>query len=288
MSKRFTYKDFSNEQKQEIVAMYKDGKSTVYIGNEYGVSHKVIARVLDQYGIQRVGNGQRKYQLDENYFDEIDTPNKAYILGFLFADGSNFTPKQTVTISLEEKDKYILDRMREELKYERPLEYIDYSNKHDFGYHYSNQYRLSIFSKHISDKLSDKGMVKNKSLILEFPTCVPDELLKFFILGYFDGDGSFCPQYTQNGKFQPLVTFTSTESFCHDLQKYLQAKLQIPCGNIYDASCHNGVTKVLSFSGTKQVKNFLDWIYTGADMYLKRKYEKYKQNFDDIVIPLSE
>jgi len=68
----------------------------------------------------------------------------------------------------------------------------------------------------------------------------------------------------------------------------LRNELNIPCGNIYDASCHNGVTKVLSFSGTKQVKKFLDWLYTDADMYLKRKYEKYKVNYNDIVIPLSE
>ena len=286
MGKIFTYKDFSDEQRQDIVDMYKSGKSTVYIGEKYNIGHKVIAKVLDQYGIKRVGNGLRKYSLDESYFDVIDTPNKAYILGFLYADGSNYTPKQTVSISLEEQDKHILERMREELKYERPLEYLDYSNKHDFDYNYSNQYRLSIYSKHISDKLSEKGMINNKSLVLQFPTCVPNNLLKFFVLGYFDGDGSFCPHYTQSGKFQPLITFTSTESFCIKLQKYLQEELQIPCGNIYDASCHNGITKVLSFSGARQVKKFLDWLYTDADMYLKRKYEKYKSNFDNIVIPL--
>lgn len=288
MGKLFTYKDFSETQKEDIVNMYKNGKSTVYIGEQYSVGHKVIAKVLDLYGIQRVGNGQRKYSLDEEYFDEINTPNKAYILGFLYADGSNYTPKQTVSISLEEKDKYILDRMCEELKYNKPLDYLDYSNKNDFGYHYSNQYRLSIFSKHISDTLSEKGVVKNKSLILKFPTCIRSDLLKFFVLGYFDGDGSFCPHYTKKGKFQPLITFTSTESFCIDLQNYLRKELSIPCGNIYDASCHNGITKVLSFSGVKQVKIFLDWLYTDADMYLKRKYEKYKYNFEDIVIPLSE
>ena len=287
MGKLFTYKDFSESQKLDIVNMYKDGKSTVYIGEKYNVGHKVIARVLDLYNIPRVGNGQRKYSIDEKYFDIIDTPNKAYILGFLYADGSNYTPKQTVSISLEEHDKYILERMRGELKYEKPLDFLDYSKKHDFGYNYANQYRLSIFSKHISDVLSEKGVVQSKSLILEFPNCVPENLLKFFILGYYDGDGSFCPHYTKTGKFQPLVTFTSTENFCIDLQKYLQKELQIPCGNIYDASCHNGVTKVLSFSGAKQVKIFLDWLYTDADMYLKRKYEKYSNSFEDIVIPLS-
>lgn len=287
MSKQFTYKDFSETQKEEIVELYKSGLSTVKIGNIFNVGHKVISKVLDLYDVKRIGNGRRKYSLDENYFDVIDTPNKAYILGFLYADGCNFTPKQTISISLNCDDVSILERMRSEIKMEKELEYIDYSNKHDFGYKYSNQYRLLIFSKHMSEELDKKGMKRNKSLILEFPTCIERDLLKFFVLGYFDGDGSFCPHYTKEGKFQPLITFTSTNSFCQDLKKYIQEELDIPCGNIYDASCHNGITKVLSFSGVKQVKTFLDWLYKDADMYLSRKYEKYVNSFDDVVIPLS-
>lgn len=287
MGKLFTYKDFTDEQVRDIADMYNSGISTVKIGIKYGVGNKVISRVLDKLDIKRIGNGKRKYTVDEHYFDEIDTPNKAYCLGLLYADGSNFTPKQTISISLKEDDKYILERMREELKSSKPLEYLDYSNKHDFNYNYANQYRLLIFSKHMSNELDKKGVKKNKSLILEFPTFIDDNLIKFFILGYFDGDGSFCAHYTKEGKFQPLITFTSTESFCRDLQICLRRLLNIPCGNIYDASCHNGVTKVLSFSGVKQVKTFLDWLYTGSDMYLVRKYEKYKDNFDDVVIPLS-
>ena len=287
MGKLFTYKDFSDIQQKEIIRMYNNNMSTVTIGKKFNVGHKVIARVLEANGIKRTGVSRRKYFLNENYFDEIDTPNKAYFLGLLYADGCNFTPKQTVSISLEEGDRHILESFRNELNYNKELEYIDYSNKHDFGYTYRNQYRLLIFSKHISEELEKKGVKHNKSLILEFPDFIPDNLLKFFILGYFDGDGSFCPHYTKEGKFQPLITFTSTENFCISLQTYLRNKLNIPCGNIYDASCHNGITKVLSFSGAKQVKTFLDWLYQDAEMFLYRKYQKYNDNFEDVVIPLS-
>lgn len=287
MSKLFTYKDFSDEQVKDIVNLYNSDYSTVYIGNKYSVGHKVIARVLENNNIDRTGASRRKYHLDENYFDNIDTKNKAYFLGLLYADGSNFTPKQTVSLSLEEKDRHILESFRKELKYDRELEYLDYSDKHDFGYSYNNQYRISIFSKHMSEQLDKKGVKKNKSLILEFPDFISDSLIKYFILGYFDGDGSFCPYYTKSGKFQPLITFTSTKNFCIKLQSYIKSKLNIPCGNVYDASCHNGVTSVLSFSGTRQVKTFLDWLYTDVELYLFRKYTKYKDNFDDVIIPLS-
>lgn len=266
---------FTENQKEDIKNGYLSGISTVKLGNMYDVSHKKIAKILDEYNIPRTGVGRRKYYLNESYFENIDTPNKAYILGLLYADGSNNISKYTVSISLEEKDKHILESIRKELNYNKELEYIDYSNKHDFGYSYKNQYRLLFFSKKLCNDLNDKGMFSNKSLILKFPNWLDNNLKRHFIRGYFDGDGSYCPHITENGKFQPLITFTSTNDFCKDLQKYLIESLNIPCGNIYDASCHNGITKVLSFSGRLQVKTFLDWLYRDADLYLYRKYNKY-------------
>lgn len=279
---RFTYNSFSEKEKKNIVDMYNAGMSTVKIGKIFNVTNKVIARILDEFGIKRVGHGRRKYSLDENYFDKIDTPNKAYILGFLFADGSNNPSKSTVSISLQEEDKYILNAMKNEIRSEKELEFIDCSNKHDFGYNYKNQYRLLIFSARICNALQNIGMVQNKSLILKFPKSLNQELYPHFIRGYFDGDGSFCPHYTKDGKFQPCITFTSTEDFCVKLQEILKTELNIPGGNIYDASCHNGVTKVLSIGGANQTKRILDWIYSDAELYLTRKYNKYLGSFYNI------
>lgn len=266
---------FTDIEKEDIKNKYLNGLSTVKIGDQYRVSHKIIARVLDEYGIPRTGTSKRKYNLNEEYFNKIDTPNKAYIFGLLYADGNNNLSKYTVSISLEEQDKHILESIRKELKSDKELEYLDYSNKHDFGYTYKNQYRLLFFSKKICESLFEKGMYQNKSLILEFPNWLNDDLKRHFVRGYFDGDGSYCPHFSKNGKFQPLITFTSTNNFCIDLQKYLIKSINIPCGNIYDASCHNGITKVLSFSGRLQVKTFLNWLYNDAEMYLERKYKKY-------------
>ena len=101
--------NFTNEEEMKIVDMYVNQKlSTVKIGQYYNCYHKVIAKVLEKHNIQRVGNGKRKYNLDEHYFDKIDTPNKAYILGLLFADGNNSLVKSTIRISLQESDKDIL------------------------------------------------------------------------------------------------------------------------------------------------------------------------------------
>ena len=88
---------FTEEQEQQIIDMYLNQEiSSVKIGKHFGCSHKPILKVLERHNIPRTRVGIRKYKLNEEYFDNIDTPNKAYILGFLYADGNNCPAKQTV------------------------------------------------------------------------------------------------------------------------------------------------------------------------------------------------
>lgn len=272
--KRFTYKDFTNSQTEDIKNMYLNGISTVQIGKKYNVSNKVISRVLDKFGIKRIGNGRRRYNLNEHYFDAIDTPNKAYILGLLYSDGCNYEPKNTISISLQEDDKELLDLVRKEIGSEKELEYIDYSNKHDFGYNYKNQYRLLIFSSHMSRELHNKGVVANKSLKIDFPKWLDPSLFPHFIRGVYDGDGSVCQSYRNENNKPILVTITATENMCLAIKDICKKYIGINA-SIYDASCHNGITKVLTISGRNVAKIFLDWIYDGADIFLQRKYDRY-------------
>ena len=104
---------FTDEQEQKIIDLYVNQNiSTVQIGKQFGCSHKKIAKVLKSYNIPRTGASRRKYYLNETFFDNIDTQDKAYILGFLYADGCNYMPKQTVSMSLQEADYAILERIR--------------------------------------------------------------------------------------------------------------------------------------------------------------------------------
>ena len=180
---------FSDDQKELIKKLYQNNNSTVSIGKMFGVSHKTIAKILEELDVERIDVGKRHYILNEYYFDNIDTPNKAYILGLLYADGCNSIQKSTVSMSLEEGDKEILEKIRIEVGSGRELEYIDYSNKHDGGYTYKNQYRLLFFSNHMCKSLENHGMIPNKSLLLEFPE-IDKDLIRHFIRGYYDGDGS--------------------------------------------------------------------------------------------------
>lgn len=258
---------FTTEQLEDIKQSYLRGEGSVKIGKRYGITHKPILKALHKMGIEsNVALANRHYALDESYFDSIDTPNKAYILGFLFADGHNELKKRTVCISLHEQDRDILEQFRTELKSERPLEFIDYSNKHDFGYTYANQYRMSLFSTHICEVMNELGMVHNKSYCLRYPQ-IPSELNSHFIRGYFDGNGCVL----SNGGFQ----LTSTYYFLDSVNAIISEELGMSRGRLKESSCKNGITSDLIFYRKEEAKHIYAWMYKGAEMYLVRKYNKY-------------
>ena len=269
---------FSENEEKDIIDLYQNkNMSTVKIGKKYGCSHKKIAKVLELYNIPRTGISKRKYKINENFFDKIDNQDKAYILGFLYADGRNYKPKQTVSMSLQEEDFDILEKIRKCMGNKLPLEYIDYSNKHDFGYTYKNQYRMLIFSKHICDSLDNIGMTPNKSLTLEFPM-IDKELYRHFIRGYFDGDDSVYQSFVNENNKPVTLTITSTLLFLEKIKQIISDELGIYAG-IYDASNHNGITKVLSMS-TEASNIFLDWLYLDANLYMQRKYDRHIKYFN--------
>lgn len=268
---------FTEEQEKQIIDLYTNqGYSTVSIGKQFGVSHKTITKVLDKNGIARNYNGNRKYHFNEHYFDSIDTPNKAYILGLLYADGYNSINKWTIRIQLQYTDKEILELIRKELCLNKPLRFIKCSDKvASNGFTSKDMYQLEFCSKHMCKTLEQLGMVQNKSLVLKFPDFLTEDLYSHFIRGYYDGDGSLCNHYTKKGWFQSLLTITSTKDFCVKCLEIIREKSGISGGGIYDASSHNGITKVISISGTNQTKSVLNWLYVDAELFLRRKYDLY-------------
>ena len=207
------------------------------------------------------------FRSNEQYFDRIDSEDKAYFLGLLYADGCNFPKNRVVVINLQEKDKDILDKFKQKLNYEKPLIYVDYSKSHP---NWQNQYKLHLNSKHMSNRLIELGCIPEKSLILKFPSSnqVPNNLLQHFIRGYFDGDG--CIYISKDNII--TCSFCSTKDFCLDLQLFLK---QININSSLNCVKNNNITKTISISGNLQNKRFLNWLYKDSTIYLDRKYQKY-------------
>ena len=300
---------FSDEEKDEIRNLFvNEGLSVRKLMEKFGCSQKPMNRVLDELGldysrgnltsfkynflydiydereelnikkmISEIPSKKQKYSINDFYFDDLRDPEVIYTIGFLYADGCN--SDEYVRMSLEEGDVEILKRINSNMCNEKDVQFEDKSDKHDFGYTYKNQYKLEIRNKRISKVLSILGVVRNKSLILTFPKWLHPSMYSHFIRGVYDGDGSLYRYFNNNKPRNTTVTITSTEEFCKAIidicAKYIGIK-----SNLYDASCHNGITKVFSITGCNVCKKFLDWIYKDSTIHLERKYNRYCDYYD--------
>lgn len=255
------------EKYDEIIDLYQNGMSLEKIGLKYEASRHAIKTVLNKMGVQTRDDSHkgRKYTINENYFDEIDTPNKAYILGLLYADGCNHRETNHVNLELQERDKDILDKIKVELETNKPLYFNELNKRSD---QWQNAYRLNICNKHISETLEEKGVVPRKSLILEFPEWLPDEFLSHFLRGYMDGDGHIQCFTCRN------ASFASTENFCLAVQKRLN-NIGIE-SHIHNTQNKENSTRILYIFKISNIIKFLDYIYKDAELYIQRKYDAYQ------------
>lgn len=265
---------------EKIISLYLSGKDTYETASIIGCSQTFIMNTLKRNNIPRRSTQiyTTKYISNENFFDIIDTEEKAYFLGLMYADGNNYVRSPhsyEVSIALMEKDKLILEKLRDLLSTNTLLKYLTFKNTK-----WSNQYLLRINNKKMSEQLSKLGCVPKKSLILTFPNedIVPTHLINHFIRGYSDGDGSIYSRIPKNNGYVNYGwQITSTKNFCNSVDHLLSNKLNIHFSKSLVHPKTNQITTTLSVGGNLQVRKVLDWLYQDATIYLPRKYNKYQE-----------
>jgi hypothetical protein len=232
----------------------------------------------------------RKYNLNENYFEKIDTPEKSQVLGMIYADGclSKRTERsKALSIILREPDNDYLEFIKNQMEYTGPVNRINPKGKNAF------YYILAVTSIKIFDDLSLIGLTERKSLTIGFPdeSKVSQNLWKYFIRGYLEGDGSIFnirkDKKNKNGKSRFLsgyVSFCGTMEFLLKLQSILELKLQIKSSISRKKKLEqrNINSHSLRISGNLQVMKFLDWIYEDFKFVMPRKHQKYLDLKSDI------
>src|SRR5574343_1528145 len=177
---------------KKIIKLYQSGKSSIEISNITGLHRTSITRILKRNGIARrsLSKSHQKYEINEYFFDIIDSEEKAYVLGFIYADG-NLTRNQ-LEICIQEGDKDILEKISK-LIYPKgkPLGYRPSRDTkfNDITYSCKPQYRLTIINEKIKNSITKLGVTPNKSLNITFPKNIEKKFHRHFIRGYFDGDG---------------------------------------------------------------------------------------------------
>lgn len=254
------------ERKLEIINEYLNTpeleRSLTKLGKKWGVKRQTISKWLCDAGIEVI-NYQNRSRIDESVFDIIDTEEKAYWLGFLYADGNVSKYGNRFEMNLSIQDLNHMEKFKEFLKFEGKIRITrHHSNK-------NNICNISIRNAHMWKQLNDKGCTPAKSFTIKFPneTVLPKQLIPHFIRGYIDGDGWL---YISNNN-----TFVGVCSGSKDFILSIQTMLGGNLSERYYAPSGN-YTFVLRWPQLKS-RVIARYLYENASIYLERKYLIYKE-----------
>lgn len=270
---------FTEEEIDLMIQMYNDGETYKEIGKYLHTKDTTVSSILSSLGYKKRKkntlkncdflSASRKNKLNENFFKEIDTEEKAYWLGFLYADGcvckrSNKNGNEKggfLELTLQSRDKYHIQNFLSALESDAPIS--DKKIKLGEKEYFAN--RVCISSIKMVNDLIYHGCVENKSLILQPPTTVDNSLISHFIRGYFDGDGcvAFYPNYSSY-----KYSIIGTES----MLKFIVDSSQVQSYSI--RSFDNKKCYELIILSKESVKIFHNYIYSRKSIYLERKYQK--------------
>ena len=246
--------------KDLIIKMYEvDRISTAAIGKKFNVTDHTVSSYLKSLGCN-VSRKRSRTPILSNYFEKIDTQNKAYFLGLIAADGSVFQcNKGKIVFSISLIDKDLLDLLSieicgsDKLVREVKRKYRDGSSK---------MYEIKFSDEIFTNNLISNGILINKTFTLDFPN-IDEEFISHYIRGYLDGDGTV---YKFSGKL--FIAFYGNKIFIPKLRDYLFNN------NILEtkyAIIDRGNHCSIHISSKKANLSMYNYIYNNSNIYLKRK-----------------
>lgn len=259
---------FTNEQLQYMRDNY-DKKTYREIAKELGFTEKQVRTKINTMGLTK----RRKF--NDGYFNNINSPNQAYWLGFIYADGYIVDNPKSATyelgMELHINDRYILEELNKDLGSQHIVQ-----NKHGYkefnGYSYETDSSvIRIYSKRIVKDLERYNIVPNKTNCSEFPKC--NNLYFFdFLRGFCDGDG--CIYVNKNNIRVQFIN--SNREFLEYLSQEIEQRINIH-GHIYKEK--EKKYRLIYFK-SNDVLTLLDNMYHNKNNhFLKRKYEKFKSYY---------
>lgn len=261
----------------EAAKYYSDNQiSIINCAKKFKIGKNTLYNYLKENNlIKNDKNYQKDITYDKNFFDSIDSEEKAYWLGFIMADGytkldKNNNPAQT-TIEISKKDINLLDAFKKSIK----SNYIirERSRTTVTG-KISEICSITISSHHLTKQLVSYGVVPNKTYIGFINEEIfgdNEELIFHYLRGYSDGDG-FINKNKGNYVFKLVI---KSKSILNTITNWIKKYCNIdPKITIWEDAYR------LSVQNKKDYFIFLEKLYKNANIYLDRKYQNYLSHID--------
>lgn len=239
-----------------VIQRYLDGESCQVIADDFGVSFKSISLILEKHNIPR-NNRYHNLGLDENYFENIDSYDKAYFLGFMLTDGSVALKENIIRLTLTARDEEILQVFKEKTGNSNNLS-LRKDEKH-------NELTFHLRSSKWKKDLAQYHVVPQKTYSCDMPM-LSENMMPHLIRGMIDGDGWISYK-------SPAIGFCGNEKVVTHLRDFLVEKLDVYNVKILQTQEH---LWQITWSSKKDISIIGNYIYKDKqDCFLKRKYNNF-------------
>lgn len=264
----------------QIDALHEEGKCAQEIQKILGIkNHQPVYNYFKKKGWNRLSREEykfkTKYNVDVDFFKSINTEEKAYILGFICADGHIDGESYRIKIALKDGDYKLLESIRNAMHSTHPIERniqrLNPYKKSDNQILY--QCSISFNGKELVTPLINMGLSGKKTYNLNgsIMNLIPESLIRHFLRGYFDGDGciSWDKRYS-SGKKSTIHVAGNYDFLQNSFNKYFPTNCNL---KLYkkSAQCYD-----YTIQDKREVLRFLAFLYNDANIYLERKYKLYQ------------
>lgn len=256
-----------------IIQLHNQGYSQVDIAKILNINRGTIKRWNDEFRFIKprtpgdAGKLKNKvYFYDENYFENITTPNQAYIAGYITGDGTIFDrgKSKRLILCLAEQDKQLLEDIALEMNMKSAIKFRKKNKENE-----QNKYSLNINSTKMCNDLISLGIGPRKTGSEAWIDFNDERLQWAYLRGFFDADGH-ARVFFRNGYLNARIGFTGNRSMLQDILGFLKefgvAK------NVYAISDKQGCADLM-ISRKSDVKAIYEKLYSYGDIKLNRKYE---------------
>lgn len=212
----------------------------------------------------------RRYHPNHNYFDVIDTEEKAYLLGFFAADGCNTESRNLLRVGVNIRDADMIRRFQTAISPDCALQQC------------GEILTFQVSSPQLSRRLTELGCPSRKTFSVTYPADLPKDLHRHYIRGVLDGDGYFYlrpPRGVVLGitGYLPFLDEINAVTFSETGMRW-----RLRAEERSQSNAFGRITK----QGLSACERLADWLYGDATIYLARKHLKYLA-FQEMVKPLS-
>ena len=257
------------DQEKEIVNKYLSSIPLIELQKEYKISYDRLKNIIQKYSKDYITSSKRlNPKLIENYFENIDSAEKAYWLGWIISDGAiTNQPEKSkfqLEITLKQEDEDILHLLEKDLGVENKV------------YTSATLYkRFSLGCKKIILDLEKLGITQNKSFTVKIPK-INKKFNSALIRGIFDGDGGFTSYKRKNGQNCQELSFWGNEFVINKIREILLE--EIPNLTPNQITKESSIKRI-RWSSKKDIELLKKYLYTDCNChYLKRKYNLINAN----------